>query len=195
MELKDKPLEPKESLELIQRFITGTRNNIKGSAFGFIFWGILIAVAALANYFLARVMPDYAWIAWPILTISGFIVTFIYYLAHSKKEGTVSAYGHVFKWLYLCGSITYFLFIFLCAELKISPAPFMLGLSWLLIIVAGLALRFKPLILGGVLFFLAAILSLFISPANQLLLIAVTFLIGYLLPGILIVRKKESDVK
>jgi len=84
MELQDKPLDPQESLKLIQQFIAGTRNNIRKSAFGFIFWGILIAVAAL-------------------------------------------------------------------------------------------------------------IVSVFISPVNQLLLVGGSFLLGYLLPGILLVRKRNEE--
>lgn len=192
MELQDKPLDPQESLQLIQRFISGTRDNFRRSAFGFIFWGTLITVAALANYFLLLITPDFAWIPWPVLTIGGAIATYIYYAVFGKKSGAISIYGHVFKWLFLCGGLTYFLFIFSCAELKISPTPFMLGLSWLLIVVAGLIMRFKPLVWGGILFFLATIVSVFISPTNQLLLTAGSFLIGYLLPGILLVRKKEE---
>lgn len=192
MELQDKPLDLQESLQLIQRFISGTRDNFRRSAFGFIFWGILVTVAALANYFLLLITPDFAWIPWPVLTIGGAIVTYIHYSVYGKRSGAISIYGHVFKWLFLCGGLTYFLFIFSCAALKISPTPFMLGLSWLLIVVAGLIMRFKPLIWGGILFFLATIVSAFISPTNQLLLTAGSFLIGYLLPGILLVRKKEE---
>lgn len=192
MELQDKPLDPQESLQLIQRFISGTRENFRRTAFGFIFWGILITVAALANYFLLLIIPDLAWIPWPVLTIGGSIITFFYYAVYTKKSGVVSSRGTMFKWLFLCGGLTYFLFIYSCAELKISPTPFMLGLTWLLIVVAGLIIQFKPMVWGGILFFLATIVSVFISPANQLLLTAGAFLIGYLLPGILLVRKKEE---
>lgn len=193
MELQDKPIDPQESLELIRTFISGTKNNIRRSAFGFIFWGILIAVAALLNYFLAKFTPyNNLWLLWPILTIGGFIVTMLYYFANKKKEGVVSTFGHFFRWLFLCGGITYFLFVFLSAELKISPVPFILALTSLLVAVAGLALRFKPLFFGGVLFFLAAIASVFVSPLDQMLLIGVSFTLGYLIPGILLTRKENE---
>lgn len=193
MELEDKPLSPQESLLLIQKFISGTRSNIKRSAFGFIFWGILIAVASFGNYLLMLVLkPETAGLIWPVLTIGGFIVTMIYYSANSKRDGAVSAFGHFFKWLFLCGGITYFLFVFLSLELNISPTPFMLGLTALLITVAGLAMRFKPMIFGGILFFAVSITSVFVTPLNQLLLVGISFIIGYLVPGILLVRKKEE---
>lgn len=191
MELQDKPLNPQESLALIERFITGTRSNVRRSSFGFIFWGILIAAAALLNYLLLLTpIADKAWIVWPVLCISGFIVTMAYYARNTRKEGAISAFGRFFKGLFMCGGITYFLLIFLCLMLKVTPTPFMLALTSLLITVAGLALRFRPFILGGLLFFVASIVSVLISPANQLLLIGVCFIIGYLVPGILLVRKE-----
>lgn len=193
MELEDKPLDPQESLLLIQKFISGTRGNVRRSAFGFIFWGILIAVASFGNYLLMLIIkPEIASLIWPVLTIGGFIVTMIYYTANSKRDGAVSAFGRFFKWLFLCGGITYFLFIFLSAEEHISPTPFMLALTALLIIVAGLAMRFRPMIWGGILFFAVSIISVFVAPLNQLLLVGGSFIIGYLIPGILLVRKKEE---
>lgn len=193
MELQDKPPDPQESLLLIQKFISGTRGNVRRSAFGFIFWGILIAVASFGNYLLMLIIkPEIASLIWPVLTIGGFTVTMIYYTANSKKDGTVSTFGHFFKWLFLCGGITYFLFVFLSVKENISPTPFMLALTALLITVAGLAMRFKPMIWGGILFFAVSISSVFVSPLNQLLLTGSSFIIGYLIPGILLVRKKEE---
>lgn len=193
MELEDKPIDPQESLQLIQKFITGARYNAQQSSFGFIFWGILIAAAALINYFLVKfTASDLSWLPWPILTIGGFIATTIYYSRKGKKEGIVSTFGRFFRWLFFCGGITYFLLVFLCVKQNISPTPFMLALTSLLIAVSGFAVRYKPLIVGGILFFVAAIVSVFISPVNQLLLITVLMLIGYLLPGILLVRKREE---
>lgn len=194
MELQDKPMEPEESLRLIQQFIIGSKSNLSLSAFGFIFWGILITVAAWGNYVLALIwLPEKSWIIWPVLSISGFIFTSIYYSVNGRKSGTVSTFGHFFKWLFLCGGITYFLFIFLCIELRVTPMPFMLGLTSLLITVSGLVFRFKPMIYGGFLFFIVTIASVFVSPMNQLLLTGGAFLIGYLVPGILLVSKKEGN--
>jgi hypothetical protein len=193
MELQDKPIDPQESLALIQRFIAGSRSNVKRSSFGFIFWGILIAAASILNYLLLlTAVAGRAWIAWPVLTISGFIITLVYYARNTRKAGAVSAFGRFFKGLFMCGGFTYFLLIFLCLSLRVTPAPFMLALTSLLVTVAGLALRFRPLVLGGILFCVASIASVFISPANQLLLIGVCFLLGYLVPGILLVRKEEA---
>lgn len=191
MELQDKPLDPQESLALIQKFITGTRNNMKRSSFGFIFWGILVAVASILNYLLLFTpAAGKAWMPWPVLCISGFIITLVYYARNARKSGAISAFGRFFKGLFMCGGLMYFLLIFLSLMLQVTPMPFVLALTSLLVTVAGLAIRFRPLVLGGLLFFVASIVGVFISPANQLLLTGVCFLLGYLTPGILLVRKE-----
>jgi hypothetical protein len=193
MELQDRPLDPQESLQLIQKFITGTRSNIRRSAFAFIFWGILITVAALINYFLIRFSSsEQASLIWPVLSIGGFIVTLIYYGKHTRKPRAVSTFGRFISYLFLCGGVAYFLLIFLCVSLGVSPTPFMLALTSLLITVAGLAVRFRPLFWGGLLFFAATIASVFVSPENQLLLLAGSFLFGYMIPGVILVRGGEG---
>lgn len=193
MELQDKPLDPQESLQLIQKFISGARYNVRKSAFGFIFWGILIALAALLQYFLIQ-LTDFkmAWLPWPVLMTTGFIISIFYYSRHRQQEGVASSQGFFFQWLFFCGGITYFLLAFLCVKQNVSPTPFMLALTSLLIGVSGLVLRYKPLFRGGILFFVAAIVCVFISPVNQLLLMAGTIILGYLLPGILLTRKEQE---
>lgn len=193
MELQDKPLGPEESLQLIQKFISGARYNLQKFAFGIVFWGILIALAALMQYFLIRFTGfQMSWLPWPVLMTAGFVCSMVYYSRHNKKRGTVSSLGSFFQWLFFCGGLTYFLLAFLCVQQNISPIPFMLALTSLLIGVSGLVLRYKPMFWGGVLFFLAAIAGVFLTPLDQLLLMAITIIVGYLLPGILLTRKKRE---
>jgi hypothetical protein len=193
MELQDKPLDPKESLQLIQRFISGARYDVRKSAFGFIFWGILIAAAALLNYLLVA-FTSFAspWLPWPVLMIGGFVFTMICYRRAAKRRGTISNYGYFFKWLFLCGGLIYFLMAFLCTQQGISPMPFMMALTSLLVGVSGFVLRYRPLIWGGVLFFLAAIAGVFLSGQGQLLLMVISILAGYMVPGILLTRGKDK---
>ncbi len=193
MELQDRPLDPQESLQLIQRFISGARYNMRKFAFGFVFMGILIALAALIQYVLIR-FTDFKmnWLPWPVLMTAGFVCSMIYYSRYHKRKGAVSSLGLFFQWLFFCGGLTYFLLAFLCVQQQISPIPFMLALTSLLIGVSGLVIRYKPMFWGGVLFFLAAIICVFFTPLDQLLLMAITIIVGYLLPGVLLTRKRSE---
>jgi hypothetical protein len=70
--------------------------------------------------------------------------------------------------------------------------PFMMALTSLLVGVSGFVLRYRPLIWGGVLFFLAAIAGVFLSGQGQLLLMVISILAGYMVPGILLTRGKDK---
>ncbi len=193
MELQDKPLDPQESLQIIQKFISSARYNLRRFAFAIIFWGVLIPLAALTQYALIQFTNfQMDWLPWAILMPVGFIFTSIYFVHWGKRKGAVPAKAFFFQWLFIWGGFTYFLFAFLSIKLQVIPIAFMLALTSLLIGVSGLVLRYMPLLWGGILFFISAIVCVFIDPLNQLLLMAVSLVIGYLLPGILLTRKEEK---
>src|SRR5699024_10453601 len=179
MELQDKPLDSQESLQLIQKFISVERHNIRRFAFSLIFLGILIPVAALLQYFLIQ-FTDFKmpWLSWAILMPAGFISTILYFKSRGKKDKTTSSKGIFLRWLFIWSGVTYFLLAFLCIALNTTPMPFMLVLTSLLIGVSGLVLHYKPMFCGGILFFLTAIACVFITPINQLLLMAIALILG-----------------
>src|SRR5699024_620810 len=116
------------------------------------------------------------WLSWAILMPAGFISTIIYFKTRDKKDKTTSSKSIFLRWLFIWSGITYFLLAFLCIAFHTSPTPFMLVLTSLLIGVSGLVLHYKPMFWGGVLFFLAAIACVFITPINQLLLMAIALI-------------------
>ena len=193
MELQDKTLSPQEKIKLIEKFIAGARFNMRKIAFSIILFGILIPVAALLQYFLIVFMKsELSWLPWPILMTGGFIFAMIHYARLGKKEGVDTTQGLFFRSLYIWSGLSYFLIAFLCGALQVNPISFMLALTSLLIGVSGLALRYQPLLWGGVLFFIAAIVCVYLTPLNQLLLMALSVILGYLIPGILLTRQKEA---
>lgn len=193
MQLEDKPLDPHESLRLIQSFITGSRRQFCRAGFAFIFWGILVAAAALMQYILIVFLPSRNnWWPWPVLTIGGALFTFIYQGRKTRKQEVITSYDHFFRWLFTCGCFTYFLFSFLCASEHVSPIPVMLGFTGFLVSVTGLVMRFKPLLWGGLVFLIASVAGVYLQPTSQLLLIAAAILLGYLVPGILLTRETKA---
>lgn len=193
MELQDKPLSPQESLQLIEKFIAGARFSMRKFAFSIVLFGILIPLAALLQYFLiVFAKSEWSWLPWPVLMTAGFIISMIYYTRLGKKEGVDSTQALFFRSLFIWGGLSYFLLAFLCGALQVNPVSFMLALTSLLIGVSGLALRYPPLLWGGVLFFIVAIVCVYLAPVNQLLVMALSVIIGYLIPGILLTRQKET---
>jgi hypothetical protein len=191
MELQETPSTPSESLRVIESFIDRTKRNLKAKSFDLLLWGILISLASLSHYFLLTTLNyENPWLPWPILMIGGTVFTCIYH-ATNKKERQVRTFADNFlMWLSICSGLIFFVIAFLCVRQNISPFPFMLAHASLLIFVTGAILRFRPLVVGGVLFIASSIVSSFLEYESQLLFCAVVVIVGYLVPGILIRKEK-----
>lgn len=192
MELTDKPLSLEESMNTIQFFIARTKENLQRRSFDFLLWGVLICLASLANYFLIKNSFEKAYLPWPVLMISGVIATSIYHSTTGSKKAVLTFADRFLQWLFISSAAIYFLLAFFCVRQHISPLPFMLALSALLIFVTGAVLRFKALIAGGVLFFAASAGSVLLNYNDQLLLTSITVLAGYIVPGVLLRNTKAN---
>ena len=192
MELQETSSSPSESLRVIEAFINKTKQNLKSISFDLILWGILVCLASLGHYFLlSNTSYANAWLPWPVLMIGGSIVTAIYH-ATNKKEREVRTFSDYFlMWLSICCGLVYFIIAFLCVRQNISPLPFMLAHTSVLILVTGAVLKFKPLIAGGILFIASSIITPFLEYENQLLVCSAVVAIGYLVPGILLKKEKN----
>lgn len=73
-------LQPKESLQIIQRIINERKQKYEQNGILFIFWGILIVLASVFNHFTG----NYA--IWAVLMPLGAVITFIYYFIKGIKS-------------------------------------------------------------------------------------------------------------
>jgi hypothetical protein len=85
------------------------------------------------------------------------------------------------------------LMAFLSLKLDSYPTPFILGVTAMATAVSGLMLRFRPLVIGAVIFLAAAVISSFMRGTDQLLVFAVAMALGYLIPGYIIRSLKNGD--
>ena len=193
MQLQDTSPSPSESLQIIEAFIGRAKQNLRAISFDLLLWGVLVAFAAVSHYLLLAIYkyPN-AWLPWPVLMIGGSIFTTVYHISNRKKQ-KIKTFTDIFlMWLSICSGLVYFVIAFLCVKQTISPLPFMLAHTSVLILVTGAILRFKPLIAGGILFIAGAIIAAFLEEQNQLLLTTGIVIFGYLVPGILL-RKEKSE--
>ena len=193
MELQDTSPSPSESLQVIETFISRTKQNLKTKSFDLLLWGVLVSLAALSHYLLLTIFKyENAWLPWPVLMIGGSIITTVYHVSNRKKQKIKTFTDTFLMWLSICFGFAYFVIAFLCVRQTISPLPFMLAHTSVLILVTGAVLKFKPLIAGGILFITGAIIATFLEQQNQLLLTTAIVICGYLVPGILL--RKEKNV-
>ena len=196
METTEKNLSPNESLAIIQNMISTAKNNLTDDGFHFLLWGFLVMLASFAQYALAKANVEANYLPWYIMPAVGVPVAIIYEWRKKKHEKVKTHFDRIFGYLWTAVGITIFAVIFISVKSGLSPIPFVLAVVGLGTFVSGNIVRFTPLIIGGVVFWVAAFGACYTDPAMQLLINGIATFIGYIIPGVILWRnfKAESHV-
>lgn len=188
-----KELSPEESFVIIQGMIATARNKFAENGFHLMLWGVLVITCCLANYFLlADGFGNLSGLPWAIMPFIGVPVGIMYEKNRmSAKQVSTHADLHVKHiWLsFLAGLV---LVIVFCSVSHISPVPFILIVTGMATFSTGRVLQFTPLMLGGIVFWGAALLCIKVTNQNQLLVHAAATFLGYIVPGMLLWKEHKA---
>lgn len=184
-------LKPQESLQLINEMIERAKQSFSKISFYFLFWGILLTVAGVVEYFLDRVIHyKYSYIGWPVLGVIGFIVATI--KSRKEDQSKVRSYaGRIFGYLWGGFGLTLVLLIVATVGTGLNPGSFIIILTGLPTFVTGGVMRFRPLIIGGIVFWVIGILSFFFLGEFRSLIFSFAIVCGYIIPGLML-KKSEN---
>ena len=183
-------LSPQASLALIADAIAKTKDNIRENSFGFLLWGWLIAIASF-TYFLLRQYTgtQYYFLPFPILAAIGIVATTIF--LKKKHSGRTLTYAtHFINKMWIVLAICFIIVVFINVTDGKMPFTYTLIIAGIGTLVSGWVMKFPPLILGGILFLVSAIASVYIVDEYKPLLHGITFVAGYLIPGYLLKNSK-----
>jgi hypothetical protein len=151
-----------ERLNVIEESIQRTLQNLREDSHNFLFWGWLIVATCILHFSILNLFPTpYHWLPWPITMSLGGIYSWIYNIRHAKEKKVMTHIDRFMAWLWATSGIIFFTIAFMCMKFEIIPIPFLLLTAALATAVSGGILKFRPLILGGVFFFLMAITTVF----------------------------------
>ena len=193
---------PEESLQIIQKSISNSRKNMREGSFYYLLWGWALILASLANYFLIRQLIRIeryddimlmSLLAWGVFIIAAMIIQFVYQSRSGKKERVVTHLDRYLTILWVAAGMLMGLMTFLSLKVNAYPTPFILGVTAMATAVSGLMVRFRPLVIGAMVFLAAAVISSFLNGTDQLLVFAVAMLLGYLIPGYIIRSRKNGN--
>jgi hypothetical protein len=202
MENSSKTLTPEESLELIGKFILNYKKNFRNNSFYFLLWGWMITLASISHFIILRTLQAakeydkiglYSMINWIIFPLAGFVFT---YFHEKDKHKTNNLRGHIDRFittLWQVTGIAIFFELAFCLKLNhYYPGPFILTVVGLSTLVTGITIKYRPVIFGGIGFFIFAIIGSFFSNEFQLLVSALAIVLGYLVPGYML-RVSKSE--
>jgi hypothetical protein len=197
MENTEKELSANQSMDIIKSMIATAKNNVSDDGFHFLLWGVLVIAASLGQYFLAINNVEKNFLPWMVMPLVGAPVSFLYERRLNREKKVKTLFDEIVGRLWMGAGITMFAAIFISIQNHVSTVPFILCIIGLATFVSGSILKFKPLIAGGVVFWIAAFATTAVTPINQLLINAGATFLGYIIPGILLWKeyKREGNVQ
>lgn len=180
-----------ESLELIREMIGRSRKSFEQNSFYFLLWGSLMFVAGLTEYFLIKSSFSHFWIGWPSLGVLGGIITAAYSMRRDQQSQGASFTDSVMGYAWLAYGISLLCIIFAAMAVNENPSTFVLLLTGLPTFFTGFILRHTPLKIGGMIFWLAGIITLFASAEQTSLIFSAAILLGYLIPGYTLLKSEK----
>jgi hypothetical protein len=175
---------PEESLKLIRNMIDKTREDISGNSKYFLLWG-WGAFAGCVGQFILKVVYDYPhhYRVW-FITILCAIASIILSIKDNRKERvrTYVSENMVYVWSGLGIAFIVISLIFIKIGWQYC-FPFFMLLYGLGTFISGRVLKYNAFIIGGLISFILAAVSVWIPYDYQILCAAVALLCSYIIPG------------
>ena len=190
MEQEEKQLDEKEALQLIANMIRSTKDSLSDNSFYMLLWGWLVFIATTSFFILMKMQVSYAAAVWLLMPL-GAVVTIIYTWKKHRRERAKSYIGQIISYLWIALGVGMFVVLGFQQQLQLATYPMMMTLYGIGLFVTGGAIRFRPVIIAGVLCWGFAIGAMFTSFENQTLILAACVFTCYIIPGHML-RRKET---
>jgi Flp pilus assembly protein TadB len=197
--MEEKKLTEKESLDIIQQMIQVAKEDHRETGEGWLIWGWLLFVTSLGSVLFSYTgLERYIGLLWWGMLIAGFLVGVLTYLWERKKNINVRTY--VQELLDRSAAGFFISLLIMIAASMMSRVNFAFGYYYILyafwMFIHGSAIRFRPLIIGAVVNWAAAIAIFIIEDFKyDMMVSAVAVLAGYLIPGYMLRSKYRKKME
>ena len=188
----DENFDPQQSLQVINAMIDRAQNKLSEDGFLFIFWGWLVFFASMAFWIMVKLDIEYAWCVWYFMPAGG-IFTMIYSIRQKKKEKVRSYIDNYMAYIGASFGISLTIVLSLGSKYQLMCYPTVILLYASFTFMTGGILKFKPLIIGGLISFPLCVTSMFFPFIDQVLFLAVSVFISYIIPGHLLMNKYKKQ--
>jgi hypothetical protein len=186
--MEERAITESESIRIIQEMIDKSKQQLRNRSKYLLLWGIAVFICALTQYVLVKLGVRHTgriWLAMPLLLIVHVFIA----SREIKHERVVTHNSLAIRSLWIALGISFFVVAFMFSREAFMPSMLIL-LYGIGTFTTGRILQFKPLIYGGLSCFILSIVSNYIEREEQLLILALSVLVSYIIPAILL---KKSD--
>jgi hypothetical protein len=183
MENDGKIMTTEESLSIITEMVNKTRFDLRRGIFYLLFWGWLIFFCALGDFLLLRFTSfEKHYLLW-LLTFPGVLVSIAYGWRTGLKTLVKSYTANIYMWTWYGFLISWIILMIVHSGNMDTISPHILILVGFATFISGFIIRFTPLVIGGLCFWIFALAISFAGPGFGSLGTALAMLSGYLIPG------------
>jgi hypothetical protein len=188
-----------QSLQVIKEMIQVSQKKLKNDGILFILWGWISFLTYMLEFVVQSVPHTYQITLFKgyttiVLAVFGLGFSIIYIYRKSRKASTYIGISLRYVWVSMFAGMVLINLIQANVLHKITfelQLPiFMVLVSFALVVTGGI-LRYKMIIAGGIIFGLMAYLASFFSLHQQLLIEAIAWVIGFIIPGHILYSKRN----
>ena len=198
----EQTLTPEESLQIIQKSISNSRKNLREGSIFYLVWGWTLILASLSNYFVIghyvrieqyQKINLMSMLTWGVFVLGAMLIQFLFISRKGKEKRVLTHLDWYLKIIWTLAGLLMVLMVFLSLKVSAYPTPFILGVTAMATAVSGLMVKFRQLVMGAVVFLIAAVFASFLDGTEQLLVFAGAVVFGYLVPGYILRTSKNGD--
>jgi hypothetical protein len=192
MKTQDENLSPLQSLDIITSMIQEAKGRVQKNNFYFLLWGWVIVVANLGMYILTKLEYEMPYIMW-VITVPAWIYSMVKGYRQGREGGTRSSHlDRITGTVWITYGVVIFTLVAFGRLINYQLNPAILLVTAIPTFTSGMIINFKPLMMGGAIFWIASIISFLLPLDTQPLVGAVAIACGYLVPGYLLKAKRNE---
>lgn len=183
----------RDQIELIQRMVDQSRQVRAQTGHIYLGAGVAFLLAALVDG-IGYVWwdPAWSWLGWPIAGAFAGLYSAVAGPRQAKRQPRLSYAPRIEGVTWLTASVVIWTYVILGLIQAGEPPALMFPVTGLMVTlplaVSGALYRYWPLTAGAVVFFVVAVATAFMGDVAQRLGFALAMLLGYVLPGLAILR-------
>jgi hypothetical protein len=186
---------PQQSLQLIQSMIEKTKQQLSANSIFFLLWGWITFIGCTGQFVLKHLLNyEKHYLVW-LLVIVGVGASFYLGRKYNKTSRVKTYVGESMSNLWMGMGIGFFVLSFIINRQGWghNVFPYFMLMYGLGTFISGRILQFKPLVFGGIVSWLLAIVSTYLSYDYQILMAALAILASYIIPGYLLRSIKKDE--
>lgn len=190
--MEEKNITEQESLAIIQQMIDRSKQQLNDSSKYFLMWGFAVFTCAITQYILLKLLLPHTqriWLLMPAMVIIHILLA----RKEIKKEKVTTYNSKAIRALWMALGISFFILAFLSSKISFNMLPFLILFYGIGTFTTGRIIEFKPLVFGGASCFFLCILINYIDGAEQLLILALSVLLSYIIPAILLKKQFKNQ--